>query len=158
MLAYDQCSCTFLTLHSIPVAHPTPALNIDPQVWSRLLVLSAALSLGPRCRSNIASVIAKNRVILIRNGKCPSDQTVPSQYHLSSHFAISAFHSGTRFLVSHSLLLLFTAIKGLLDCHNSDCHGTGAGACSSDWVFGLVSDMVLIPKDLAPGDYVLSWR
>ena len=48
--------------------------------------------------------------------------------------------------------------KGLLDCRDSDCHGTGMGACSSDWVFGLVSDMVLIPKDLAPGDYVLSWR
>jgi hypothetical protein len=32
------------------------------------------------------------------------------------------------------------------------------GACSADWVIGLISDMVLIPKDLVPGDYVLSWR
>lgn len=47
---------------------------------------------------------------------------------------------------------------GLLDCHETGCHGTGMGACSSDWVVGLVSDMVLIPKDLKPGDYVLSWR
>ena len=31
------------------------------------------------------------------------------------------------------------------------------GACSRDWVVGMVSDMVLVPKDLAPGDYVLSW-
>ena len=30
----------------------------------------------------------------------------------------------------------------------SGCHGTGMGPCSSDWVIGLVSDMVLIPEDL----------
>jgi hypothetical protein len=29
--------------------------------------------------------------------------------------------------------------------------GDGMGACSSDWVIGLISDHVLLPKDLAPG-------
>ena len=36
--------------------------------------------------------------------------------------------------------------------------GDGMGACSSDWVIGLISDHVLLPKDLAPGAYVLGWR
>jgi len=47
---------------------------------------------------------------------------------------------------------------GILKCEGLDCHGTTMGPCSSDWVVGLVSDMVLIPKDLKPGNYVLSWR
>ena len=47
---------------------------------------------------------------------------------------------------------------GMLNCTGAGCHGTGMGACSADWVVGLVSDMVLIPKDLKPGHYVLSWR
>lgn len=32
------------------------------------------------------------------------------------------------------------------------------GACSSDWVVGVISDEVLIPKTLKPGAWVLSWR
>ena len=32
------------------------------------------------------------------------------------------------------------------------------GQCSSDWVVGVISDMVLIPEHLAAGDYVLGWR
>jgi len=42
---------------------------------------------------------------------------------------------------------------GLLKCSGAGCHGTGMGSCSSDWVVGLISDMVLVPKDLAPGDW-----
>ena len=38
------------------------------------------------------------------------------------------------------------------------CDGDGMGECSSDWVVGVVSDHVIIPKGLAPGEYVLSWR
>ena len=30
--------------------------------------------------------------------------------------------------------------------------------CSSDWVVGVISDRVLVPKDLPAGDYVLGWR
>lgn len=47
---------------------------------------------------------------------------------------------------------------GMLNCTGNGCHGTGMGACSADWVIGLVSDMVMIPKNLVPGEYVLSWR
>ena len=32
------------------------------------------------------------------------------------------------------------------------------GWCSGDWTLGMVSDEVVVPKDLAPGRYVLSWR
>lgn len=47
---------------------------------------------------------------------------------------------------------------GMFNCTGLGCHGNGMGACSSDWVVGLISDRVLIPKDLKAGDYVLSWR
>lgn len=47
---------------------------------------------------------------------------------------------------------------GLLNCTTEECHGNGMGACSSDWVVGLVTDSVFIPEHLEPGDYVLSWR
>ena len=40
----------------------------------------------------------------------------------------------------------------------SHCDGDGMGACSSDWVVGVISDEVLIPKTLKPGAWVLSWR
>eukprot|EP00036_Acanthoecidae_sp_10tr_P012007 CAMPEP_0182917744 /NCGR_PEP_ID=MMETSP0105_2-20130417/1687_1 /TAXON_ID=81532 ORGANISM="Acanthoeca-like sp., Strain 10tr" /NCGR_SAMPLE_ID=MMETSP0105_2 /ASSEMBLY_ACC=CAM_ASM_000205 /LENGTH=475 /DNA_ID=CAMNT_0025054763 /DNA_START=27 /DNA_END=1454 /DNA_ORIENTATION=+ len=36
--------------------------------------------------------------------------------------------------------------------------GSGQGECSGDWTAGVISDEVIVPKDLAPGDYVLSWR
>jgi len=32
------------------------------------------------------------------------------------------------------------------------------GECSSDWVVGVVSDHVIIPAELPPGEYVLGWR
>ena len=32
------------------------------------------------------------------------------------------------------------------------------GWCSGDWTLGMVSDKVVVPADLAPGRYVLSWR
>ena len=32
------------------------------------------------------------------------------------------------------------------------------GACSDDWVVGLIYDEVILPKDLAPGHWVLGWR
>ena len=38
------------------------------------------------------------------------------------------------------------------------CDGDGMGVCTSDWVVGVVSDHVVLPKDLKPGEYVLSWR
>ena len=38
------------------------------------------------------------------------------------------------------------------------CDGDGMGECSSDWVVGVISDHVLIPADLPPGEYVLGWR
>ena len=48
---------------------------------------------------------------------------------------------------------------GMLDCPKGEgCDGNGMGACSSDWVVGLITDEVLIPKDLEPGAWVLSWR
>lgn len=52
--------------------------------------------------------------------------------------------------------------EGLLPCDNSGkhpqkCDGDGMSQCASDWVVGVISDTVLIPKDLV-GDYVLSWR
>lgn len=37
-------------------------------------------------------------------------------------------------------------------------HNTHEGACSGDWTLGMISDEVVIPKDIAPGKYVLSWR
>ena len=68
------------------------------------------------------------------------------------------------------------ATKGLLPCpdpaaHDNDdddegphqngrrlrCDGNGMSQCSSDWVVGVISDHVLIPEDLPPGDYVLGW-
>jgi len=53
--------------------------------------------------------------------------------------------------------------SGLMPCEPSDqllgrCDGNGMGQCSSDWVVGVISDMVFIPEDLAAGDYVLGWR
>lgn len=36
--------------------------------------------------------------------------------------------------------------------------GSGQGECSGDWTMGVVSDRVVIPKDIKPGSYVLSWR
>jgi hypothetical protein len=50
---------------------------------------------------------------------------------------------------------------GVLPCDpktGTRCDGNGMGACSSDWVVGLISDEVIIPKDLEPGHWVLSWR
>lgn len=48
---------------------------------------------------------------------------------------------------------------GMLPCAKGEpCDGNGMGACSSDWVVGLISDEVIIPKDLDPGHWVLSWR
>jgi len=47
---------------------------------------------------------------------------------------------------------------GMLNCTTPGCHGNGMGSCSSDWVVGLISDHVKIPKNLPVGDYVLSWR
>ena len=32
------------------------------------------------------------------------------------------------------------------------------GWCSGDWTLGMVADRVVIPKELSPGRYVLSWR
>ena len=32
------------------------------------------------------------------------------------------------------------------------------GWCSGDWTLGMVSDKVVIPDDLKPGKYVVSWR
>ena len=37
-------------------------------------------------------------------------------------------------------------------------NGNGMSQCSSDWVVGVISDHVILPKNLAPGDYVLGWR
>ena len=49
---------------------------------------------------------------------------------------------------------------GVLPCDTKQgrCDGNGMGACSSDWVVGLISDEVIVPKDLTPGHWVLSWR
>ena len=38
------------------------------------------------------------------------------------------------------------------------CDGNGMSQCSSDWVVGVISDHVIIPETLPPGDYVLGWR
>ena len=38
------------------------------------------------------------------------------------------------------------------------CDGDSMGECSSDWVVGVVSDHVIIPAELPPGEYVLGWR
>lgn len=32
------------------------------------------------------------------------------------------------------------------------------GWCSGDWTLGMISDKIVIPKDIKPGRYVLSWR
>ena len=55
--------------------------------------------------------------------------------------------------------------KGLLPCTQPrdgvplhKCDGDGMSQCSSDWVVGVVSDRVIVPKSLKPGEYVLSWR
>ena len=32
------------------------------------------------------------------------------------------------------------------------------GWCSGDWTLGMVSDKLVIPKTMAPGKYVVSWR
>lgn len=32
------------------------------------------------------------------------------------------------------------------------------GWCSGDWTLGMVSDKVVIPADIKPGSYVVSWR
>ena len=48
--------------------------------------------------------------------------------------------------------------NGVHHLFNWTTDGDGMGACSSDWVIGLISDHVLLPKDLAPGAYVLGWR
>ena len=32
------------------------------------------------------------------------------------------------------------------------------GAVLGGWVVGVVSDYVVLPEDLPPGDYVLGWR
>merc|ERR1711907_188896 len=47
---------------------------------------------------------------------------------------------------------------GILPCTGAGCHGNGMGSCSSDWVVGMITDQVWIPKDIEPGDWVLSWR
>lgn len=52
---------------------------------------------------------------------------------------------------------------GMINCTEEDsllgrCDHNGMGACSSDWVVGLISDHVYIPESLAAGDYVLGWR
>ena len=36
--------------------------------------------------------------------------------------------------------------------------GSGQGACSGDWTAGVISDEVIIPKDLKAGEYILGWR
>lgn len=36
--------------------------------------------------------------------------------------------------------------------------GSGQGECSGDWTMGLIADKLIIPKTIAPGDYVLGWR
>ena len=62
--------------------------------------------------------------------------------------------------------------EGLLPCNASSeesehvgskgrrlrCDGDGMTACASDWVVGVISDHVIVPKDLPAGDYVLGWR
>lgn len=32
------------------------------------------------------------------------------------------------------------------------------GWCSGDWTLGMISDKVIIPEDIKPGKYVVSWR
>ena len=32
------------------------------------------------------------------------------------------------------------------------------GWCSGDWTLGMISDKVVIPQDIKPGRYVVSWR
>ena len=32
------------------------------------------------------------------------------------------------------------------------------GWCSGDWTLGMISDKVVIPDDIKPGKYVMSWR
>jgi hypothetical protein len=52
---------------------------------------------------------------------------------------------------------------GLVPCDGEEgllgrCDGNGMGQCSSDWVVGVISDHVFLPKNLTPGSYVLGWR
>lgn len=54
--------------------------------------------------------------------------------------------------------------KGLLPCGDGEegllgrCDNDGMSQCASDWVVGVISDHVLLPKHLPPGEYVLGWR
>lgn len=50
--------------------------------------------------------------------------------------------------------------NGELPCDpkTTHCDGNGMGACSDDWVVGLISDEVIIPKGIEPGHWVLGWR
>jgi hypothetical protein len=36
--------------------------------------------------------------------------------------------------------------------------GSGQGECSSDWTAGAIADRIVVPKTIAPGNYVLGWR
>jgi hypothetical protein len=38
------------------------------------------------------------------------------------------------------------------------CDSNGMSQCSDDWTIGVISDHVLIPSNLAAGEYVLGWR
>ena len=35
---------------------------------------------------------------------------------------------------------------------------THEGACSGDWTLGMISDELVLPKDIKAGKYVMSWR
>lgn len=50
--------------------------------------------------------------------------------------------------------------NGELPCDpkTTHCDGNGMGACSDDWVVGLISDEVILPKDLEPGHWVLGCK
>ena len=51
--------------------------------------------------------------------------------------------------------------EGMLPWHTIDAAAEPddvEGYCSGDWTGGQIVDEVLIPKDLAPGDYVIGWR
>eukprot|EP00054_Salpingoeca_dolichothecata_P014592 m.82724 g.82724 ORF g.82724 m.82724 type:complete len:404 (-) comp21070_c0_seq3:238-1449(-) len=47
-----------------------------------------------------------------------------------------------------------------MDTHREEwsTDGSGQGACSGDWTAGVISDHVIIPKDIALGKYALGWR
>eukprot|EP01052_Picozoa_sp_SAG31_P036034 SAG31_NODE_4435_length_3232_cov_1.786467_2_plen_104_part_00 len=40
----------------------------------------------------------------------------------------------------------------------ADDRNTHEGVCSGDWTLGMISDEVVLPSGITPGDYVLSWR